>query len=116
MGNCQRLQLIFNYFLSEHNKAFAFFVPDRFQQTSYGKTTSKQIAFYWINDDYLVTSKRSDKTWFCSSDHSFIEILGALNITNDRRHFDYAYLNTKLWPGMEQGICRHYFIYFISST
>ena len=36
--------------LSEHNKAFAFFIPHRFEKTTW-EITANQLLFYWINED-----------------------------------------------------------------
>ena len=35
--------------LSDHKKAFAIFIPHRFEKTGWGKP-STSFAFYWIND------------------------------------------------------------------
>ncbi len=40
---------------SEYKKIFAFFVPHKFEATTYWKSTGNQLVFYWINDDQLVT-------------------------------------------------------------
>jgi hypothetical protein len=53
--------------LSEHNKAFAVFVPYRFEKIKW-KLTDKQTAFYWINDDELVKCENSRDPRFYSSD------------------------------------------------
>ncbi len=39
---------------SEYQKKFAYFVPHKFEYTNL-KPTATQLAFYWINDDQLVT-------------------------------------------------------------
>jgi hypothetical protein len=49
----------FNSFLiiveTDYQKKFAFFVPNKFEYATNLKSTSTQLAFYWINDDQLVT-------------------------------------------------------------
>ncbi len=53
----------FNSFLiiveSEYQKIFAYFVPHKFEATK-DKSTGTQLAFYWINDDQLVTCIHSE--------------------------------------------------------
>ncbi len=62
----------FNSFLiiveSEYQKKFAFFVPNKFEYIRYNISNSKQLAFYWINDDELVTCIKSMDPEFSSND------------------------------------------------
>ncbi len=64
---------------SEYKKIFAIFVPHQFKNTT-RKSTGNQLAFYWINDDELVTCINSKNPGFRSDSKEFIEIYGRLSI------------------------------------
>ena len=41
---------------SYSDKKFAYFIPNRFEETGKDRIkTGRQLCFYWINDDELVT-------------------------------------------------------------
>ena len=43
---------------SDHGKIFAFYIPCKFQKAE-GVATSTQLCWYWINQQQLVTCKRT---------------------------------------------------------
>ncbi len=96
----------FNSFLiiveSGYRKKFAFFVPIKFEATFLNKPIT-QLAFYYINDDQLITCTRSKDFKFLPADYLFIWISGVIQITNDRKDLDFVLLNGNYWFGMEQG-------------
>ncbi len=52
---------------SNFGKVFAFYIPSKFEETNY-KLTDKQLGFYWINGDQLVTMTNSKNPVFRSTD------------------------------------------------
>ena len=69
---------------SENKKTFGFFIPSKFESTDYDlKKTGTQLAFYWIDNDQLVTCQSTDNPIYKSNDHRLITIRG-MEIMNKR--------------------------------
>jgi hypothetical protein len=43
---------------SHLSKEFAFYIPHKFEEAKGGISTDKQLGFYWINGDQLITAKK----------------------------------------------------------
>ena len=52
---------------SNFDKEFVFFIPNRLEETYDSEITGDLLAFYWINDDQLVTTKNSFEPEFSSN-------------------------------------------------
>ena len=59
------------------------------------KKTDEQLVFYWINDDQLVTCTSLNHPSFTSNDKYFIDLGRGMNIANDRKEGDIAYLSIR---------------------
>ena len=60
---------------SNFGKEFAFYIPHKFEEAKW-KSTDKQLGFYWINGDQLVTVTNSENAEFVSNSSDFIRING----------------------------------------
>ena len=60
----------------------------------------KQLAFYWINNDELVTCTQSNDNSLSSDDYAFIWISHAFEIINNRYNGDGATLSNE-WAGIK---------------
>lgn len=77
---------------SENEKTFGFFIPSKFESTGYDlKKTDNQLAFYWIDDEKLVTCQSTFNPIYKSNDHRLITLRG-MEIMNRRWNSDYAKL------------------------
>ena len=61
-----------------------FFVPTRLEQKHNSTKNGKQIAFYWIKIEQLISAKSLDNPRFGSDNDWLIEIYGGMYIYNDR--------------------------------
>ncbi len=68
---------------SNFGKEFAFYIPYKFEEAKDYKYTNKQLGFYWINGDQLVTVRNGHKPWFMSNDGCLLSING-MTIYNNR--------------------------------
>ena len=82
---------------TETNKSFGFFVPSKFQEI--GKNTDRQIAFYLIFNNQMLIVCKSRKKYpdFQSNHDQFIGIGGALQIFNNPKHQNWAFLYESYW-------------------
>ena len=84
---------------SNFDKSFGFFVSEKLKKTNQIKT-KKQLAFYFINGNQLITCQTSFKPYFLSNDEFFIGISSGMGIYNDRERKDWAWLNGDRWMGI----------------
>ena len=68
---------------SDYGRTFGFFVPTKFEERKVFIGTDKQLAFYWINDDKLITAVKSSDPLFYSNDEGLVVLFG-MYIPNDR--------------------------------
>ena len=61
---------------SNFGKEFAFYIPHKFEEAKEFEDTNKQLGFYWINGDQLVTVTNSKYPMFSSDNKYFISIYG----------------------------------------
>ncbi len=77
---------------SNYNKEFVYFIPSKFQKAR-GLITGKQYAFYWINNNQLITCMNEKHCVFFSTDKYFIFLDLGIVIANNREFKDMAALD-----------------------
>ena len=76
-------------------------MPHRLEKADDLKSTGKQLAFYWINDNQLVTLSNAADPEFLSDDDKLIRIYSGMYIKNNRNQFDYANLKSQFCYGFQ---------------